>query len=50
MEKRQRIAIMVVLTRYNRWLENRGVIKSTAVADRLLAEYVKSLTEPKEGE
>lgn len=49
MEKRQRLALLVVLTRYNRWLESQGVIKTSGVGDRLLARYMRELsTAPEE--
>lgn len=48
MEKRQRLALLVALTRYNRWLERRGVIRSSVVGDRLLAGYLKTLEEDQE--
>ena len=44
MEKRQKIAMLLVLTRYNRFLVSRGVIKSAAQADKVLADYVKTLS------
>lgn len=48
MEKRQRIAMLVVLTRYNRFLEGRGVIKSAGHADKLLTDYVRTLNDTTE--
>lgn len=48
MEKRQRIAMLVVLARYNRFLESRGVIKTSGQSDHLLSEYAKTLSNPPE--
>ena len=44
MEKRRRMAMLIVLTRYTRWLVNRGVIKTAGQGDHLISTYLKDLS------